>query len=693
MAAYHCHCKVIGRAQGRSAIGASAYRSGEKLANEYDGITHDYTKKSGIVHNEIMLCDNAPQEYMDRSTLWNAVEKSENNSRARLAREYEISLPIELSRDEQIQLTRGYVQGNFVKKGMCADITIHDKKDGNPHAHIMLTMRPIDEKGKWEAKKERIYICKNMAGEERGFTAQELKAQKDGEWEKQLPYYKDGNSKSHAIYLTKYEAETGQQYKDYSRVKGKNDPKSERAGRPNPKITEWDSSEFLVSARKDLADRINHEFEQKNISQRVDHRSYEAQGINKIPTQHIGASAMALERKGIKSDRGNENREINNMNVEMTKLDYQSHQFRNEIICIRDDIRWNRTHENMANLETRASSPLNVESGAILLQIKNEIEQLQEHARNSVASEASKGRTVNYDSREIPYHGYHKNKVIGDGAYILTKITQNLAEIERQRREAHTVKLQLDRQPPTRTAAEEAKEPPRRTQEINLPADERTTLDASKVALKLVEHRAAFVKATEQNLGPKTYQENIIYKQQATQIIDLARRVNDQTTSIKGLQTDKNQLGFFQGKEKKALQGKIDSLERSRRANIEKLKELGVSDPSYAEKVAKEKNVLAEQERAKVQETRKNQGADIRAAEAKKAFLDLADSVPEDMLPVVSEKVEEYRALDSNDNGKKGDLNLKRAQAEVAARRELDPALKRQRDRSQTNERNKEHDR
>ena len=138
MAIYHCNCKIISRGQGRSAVGAAAYRSGEKITNEYDGITHDYTKKSGVVYAEIMLPEHAPQEWKDRSTLWNEVERIEKGSRAQLAREYEVALPREISREEQIQLVRDFVQENFVNKGMCADIAVHDKGDGNPHVHILL---------------------------------------------------------------------------------------------------------------------------------------------------------------------------------------------------------------------------------------------------------------------------------------------------------------------------------------------------------------------------------------------------------------------------------------------------------------------------------------------------------------------------------------------------------------------------
>ena len=130
---------------GKSAVAAAAYRSGEKLVNEWDGMTHDFTHKGGIVHKEIMLPIHAPPEFADRSTLWNSVEEIEKSATAQLAREIEVALPVELSRAEQLALVRAFVKDTFVAAGMCADFAIHDKGDGNPHAHIMLTVRPLKE--------------------------------------------------------------------------------------------------------------------------------------------------------------------------------------------------------------------------------------------------------------------------------------------------------------------------------------------------------------------------------------------------------------------------------------------------------------------------------------------------------------------------------------------------------------------
>ena len=161
IAIYHCSIKIIGRGSGKSAVSAAAYRAGEKITNEYDGIIHDYTRKGGIVHTEILLPDNAPLEYTDRTALWNAVEKIEKAKNSQLAREIEVALPVELTREQNINLVREYVKQNFVDNGMCADVCVHDKNDGNPHAHIMLTMRPFNEEKTWGAKQRKEYIFDN----------------------------------------------------------------------------------------------------------------------------------------------------------------------------------------------------------------------------------------------------------------------------------------------------------------------------------------------------------------------------------------------------------------------------------------------------------------------------------------------------------------------------------------------------
>ena len=199
MAIYHLEAKIVSRGAGRSAVAAAAYLSCSRMLNEYDGVQHDYTRKQGLGWRQVFLPATAPAEWQDRETLWNAVEETETAKDSRLAREFVAALPIELSREEQIQLLQDFIKEQFVADGMCADAAIHDPypPGHNPHAHILLTVRPLDEKGKWQYKTEKEYLCVKD-GEERGFTAAEFKqAQADG-WEKQYQY-KVGKKK---VYMT-----------------------------------------------------------------------------------------------------------------------------------------------------------------------------------------------------------------------------------------------------------------------------------------------------------------------------------------------------------------------------------------------------------------------------------------------------------------------------------------------------------
>ena len=156
---------------------AAAYRAAELLRSEYDGREHDYTRKRGVIHKEILLPEHAPPEYADRAVLWNAVEKSETPKNAQLAREIELSLPIELTREQNIALVCEFVQRQFVSAGMCADVCVHDAKKGNPHAHVMLTMRPIEPDGTWGAKSRKEYIL-DSRGERIKLPSGEFKTRK-----------------------------------------------------------------------------------------------------------------------------------------------------------------------------------------------------------------------------------------------------------------------------------------------------------------------------------------------------------------------------------------------------------------------------------------------------------------------------------------------------------------------------------
>ena len=247
MAIYHLSIKIITRGKGKSAVAAAAYRSGTTIKNEYDGMIHDYSRKGGIVHTEILLPENAPSEYADRSALWDAVEKAERYKTAQLAREIEIALPAELTRGQNIALARKYVKENFTDAGMCADVCIHDKKDGNPHAHIMLTMRPIDKDGKWGQKSRTVN------------------------------------------------------------------------GQKIPTV-DWNERAKAEDWRKAWAADCNAALRENGHNVIVDHRSYERQGIEQIPTVHLGPAAFQMEKRGIATERGNLNRRIEVTNQRLRQL-------------------------------------------------------------------------------------------------------------------------------------------------------------------------------------------------------------------------------------------------------------------------------------------------------------------------------------------------------------------------------------
>ena len=258
IAIYHCNISIVSRGKGKSAVAAAAYRSGEKLTNEWDGMTHDYTRKGGVVHTEIMLPPHAPPSFSDRSTLWNSVELYEKAGNAQLAREIDAALPIELSREEQIRLVREYCSSQFVSRGMCVDYAIHDTDKGNPHCHIMLTMRPLDERGAWAAKSKKEYDL-----DENGERIR-------------LP---SGRYKTHKIDLTG-----------------------------------WNDKDNTLLWRKAWADYTNDFLERNGSPERIDHRSNAERGIDEIPTVHMGVAACQMEKKGIATEKGELNRNIQKAN-------------------------------------------------------------------------------------------------------------------------------------------------------------------------------------------------------------------------------------------------------------------------------------------------------------------------------------------------------------------------------------------
>ena len=260
----HNEITIVQRSKRQSAVAAAAYQSGEKLFCEYDQQVKHYPEKRGIVHNEILLPANAPRSYADRNTLWNAAEAIEKQWNSQLARRFVLAIPRELPRSQYADLIRDYCREFFVSKGMIADFAIHDKGDGNPHAHILLTMRAMDETGKWLPKSRKVYDL-----DENG----ERIRLASGRW------------KSH-----------------------KED------------TVDWNDQKYAEIWRQGWADTANRYLEAIGSPERLDLRSYARLGIDKILTVHMGPAVSQLEKKGIQTNIGNLNRDIKAANSLMQSI-------------------------------------------------------------------------------------------------------------------------------------------------------------------------------------------------------------------------------------------------------------------------------------------------------------------------------------------------------------------------------------
>lgn len=307
MSIYHCSIKIGSRGKGQSAVAAAAYRSGQKLTDEELGAVSDYTRKSGVVYSEVSLCDNAPAEYINREILWNSVQTIEKASNSRLWREFEVALPQELSREEQIDTVRDYVK-TLTEQGMCCDWSIHDKHDGNPHAHIMATVRSIKENGEWAAKCRKVYDL-------------------------------DENGQK---IVQKYDKLGHKQYKSH-----KED------------YNDWNNKERVEEWREKWAECCN-----KRLSEdkRIDHRSYKRQGIDKEPTIHEGYKVRMIAKKsGIALDRMAENWKIKQRNEYMQRIKQELEKVQQELekIIKEKERAINAGKQRIAELLARRSRTVN----------------------------------------------------------------------------------------------------------------------------------------------------------------------------------------------------------------------------------------------------------------------------------------------------------------------------------------------
>ena len=339
---FHFSVSIISRGKGKSAVASSAYISGEKIKNEWDGVTHDYTKKQSVIHKEIFLPEHAPQEFTDRTTLWNSVELFEKNSNAQLARNFIIALPKELSLEENKKLISEFIETNFTNEGMIADLAIHDEsQDGNNniHAHIMTIVRPLNEDGTWGQKSKKEYML-------------------------------DENGK---------------------KILGKNGkPKTRKV-----ELTNWNDRGNVEKWRESFSNLCNRYLQENEIDKRVDHRSFKRQAVKQIPTIHLGAASSALERKGIRTEKGDINREIKKQNQLLKAIGEEIRKITGWLSDFKDRL---KTAYQKHKEETKLS--VEKESGLFnLYEYLSFYQEMQEMKRTALSPYAKRNKTL-YDLKK-----------------------------------------------------------------------------------------------------------------------------------------------------------------------------------------------------------------------------------------------------------------------------------------------------
>ena len=258
--------KIISRGKGQSCMASCAYYSGKKKYSEYECCwKYPHSSPARVKWVEVMLPSNAPRAYADSQTLWNAVDAAETSVNAQTARSMLFALPRELTDEQNLALVRDFCQKEFVDKGMVCNFFYHDKGDGNPHVHIMLTLRAMDENGKWLPKSKNVYALDENGNRIRT---------PNGSWK---------------------------------RVK--------------VDTVDWNERRYGEIWRQDWATAQNAALKAAGRMERVDMRSLERQGVeDRLPQKHLGPTASALERKGVSSERGDENRKIISVNKVLASL-------------------------------------------------------------------------------------------------------------------------------------------------------------------------------------------------------------------------------------------------------------------------------------------------------------------------------------------------------------------------------------
>lgn len=357
---FHFSVNIISRGKGKSAVASAAYISGEKIKNEWDGVTHDYTRKEKVLVKNIILPDHIPKEFNDRSTLWNKVEMAEKNSNAQLARQFIIGLPKELTLSENKNLVERFIKENLTSQGMIVDYAIHGEsqdKNGNIHCHIMTIMRPINEKGEFLAKSKKEYIL-------------------DEKGEKILN--KNGKPKARKV-----------------------------------ELTTWNDKGNVEKWRENFSDLCNKYLGRAGVEKRVDHRSFKRQDIKQIPTIHLGASASAMERKGIRTEKGDINREIKKQNELLKNIGGEIKKITSWLAGFKDKLK-----ESYKEYKDQSKKQIENESGLFnLYEYLSFYQEMQENNRAELSFYGKRNKAI-YDLKRyasgINYLRENKIKTISD---------------------------------------------------------------------------------------------------------------------------------------------------------------------------------------------------------------------------------------------------------------------------------------
>ena len=414
MAIFHCQIKIISRGKGKTATAAAAYRSGTKIVDDEFGKTHDYTRKRGVAFSEILLCVNAPSKYSDRQTLWNEVQKIEKQKNAQLCREVEVALPIEFSRNEQIEVVREYIKKNFTDKGMIADWSLHDKSDGNPHAHILLTMRPLKPNGEWEAKRKDRYALDE-----------------------------NGNKIPIIDVLTNKQKIGAGGRKMWERI--------------SVQTTDWNDQTKAEEWRKSWADICN---EHLKGQAHIDHRSYARQRKKQLPTMHEGYVARKIAKSGKHSNIISYNQQVRQHNAleqaneqdiqvaedELQQLEKELEKLKSEqkgqeqdgFSSIRRDFaklleRGKRTIDGVMEF-MEALITANEDKDEIIKQLKMEISNLKQQQEQQI-------QTLSSDKQKLLVTVQEQQSQIAQQAGLIEKLNNS----DKQYREAQAMKKEAEK--------------------------------------------------------------------------------------------------------------------------------------------------------------------------------------------------------------------------------------------------------